>query len=134
MNKAVKKLWIEKLRSGEFTQSRCALKRLNPICGPINLAADLNPSYCCLGVLCEITKDIHHLDWKISNSFLSEESMSDCGDCGSTTGYLPGVFRDFDELFIPHSEQKKLVTLNDEAQYDFSQIANYIEANIETID
>lgn len=43
MDEAVKKKWVEALRSGQYQQARGAIKRTLP---------DGTAAYCCLGVLC----------------------------------------------------------------------------------
>lgn len=46
MNPDVKTRWVAALRSDRYAQGRGKLARLDPDGGP--------PSYCCLGVLCEV--------------------------------------------------------------------------------
>lgn len=40
MNKKIKRLWVKALKSGEYTQTRHALRK--------------DDSFCCLGVLCDL--------------------------------------------------------------------------------
>lgn len=53
MNLEVKKIWIEKLRSGEYEQIEGRLK-------VINFSKN---SYCCLGVLCDIHNQYKLGEW-----------------------------------------------------------------------
>ena len=46
MNKRIKRLWIKALRSRKFRQGNGQLRR-----------GRIAPTYCCLGVLCEIAKE-----------------------------------------------------------------------------
>ena len=47
MNKEVKRLWLEALRSGEYDQGTCVLRRRE----------GKEVKHCCLGVLCELAKE-----------------------------------------------------------------------------
>lgn len=62
MNKEIKKLWVEALRSDEYKQGTRALSRLE----------EGNYIYCCLGVLCEIAYK-HGI---ISKDFNEDEMVS----------------------------------------------------------
>lgn len=48
MNPEVKVKWLSALRSGEYTQGRAALRRMNKKTG--------REEFCCLGVLCDIAE------------------------------------------------------------------------------
>ncbi len=45
MNKRVKKKWVKALRSGKYKKTTGVLRKLDK---------NDNPSYCCLGVLCDL--------------------------------------------------------------------------------
>lgn len=52
MNPIVKTKWLQALRSGKFRQATAALSQ-RPLMGD----RDPTPSFCCLGVLCEIYRE-----------------------------------------------------------------------------
>lgn len=77
MNKRVKKLWIEALLSGKYTQGRNALRKRNK---------EGEDRFCCLGVLCDLHAKATDGKW----------SMSRDGNYGSyrrSSGYLPKAVR-----------------------------------------
>ena len=75
MNKLIKKLWLEALRSGEYKQGQDKLKRNDN-------------SFCCLGVLCDLhRKETQGKDWDNSNCYYGEDN------------YLPPSVQDWAELF-----------------------------------
>ena len=49
MNKAIKKLWVAALRSGEYKQGE----------GQLRLETETGTSFCCLGVLCNLHAQAH---------------------------------------------------------------------------
>ena len=49
MNKAIKKLWVAALRSGEYKQGE----------GQLRVATETGTSFCCLGVLCNLHAQAH---------------------------------------------------------------------------
>jgi len=57
LNPSVKKKWLDALRSGKYTQCRAVLKKTSD--------SDPSPSFCCLGVLCDIYINEHDgVEWK----------------------------------------------------------------------
>ena len=54
------KEWIEALRSGEYTQGKKALR-------------NIKNEFCCLGVLCDITKEKLNLEWELEVYELADE-------------------------------------------------------------
>jgi hypothetical protein len=53
VNAEVKQQWLDALRSGEYEQTKGALRRGNPL-DPEDLDDGYNAGYCCLGVLCDL--------------------------------------------------------------------------------
>jgi hypothetical protein len=100
MNPEIKAKWVEALRSGEYRQARRRL-RLDDSAGP---------SYCCLGVLCELAG----VAYIPAFSYLPDP-------VAESAGVIRGV-------------QMTLADLNDGSPIDrphtFAQIADYIEANL----
>ena len=105
MKKELKSRWVTALRSGEYKQGRRNLR--------------LNNEFCCLGVLCEIDervirgsydtysyKGVPNMSWVLSNEYL-------------------------DDLRLPHEQTSLLMGMNDNKGESFSEIANWIEANVE---
>jgi len=93
--------WVKELRSGKFKQGRGKLKR--------------DDSYCCLGVLCEISKQ----EYKNDHGFLSYEIQTWAG-MHTNTGYLKGL-------------DTSLIRLNDGMVFTFDKIADIIEENWEQL-
>ena len=99
--------WLKALRSGEYTQARNALSQTYP---------DGTSSYCCLGVLCDISGLGEWIDdgcndpdmvYKVKNRLYEGE-------------YIPS------ELGLDHSLCTTLARKNDTGA-DFEEIADYIE-------
>lgn len=64
MNRKVKKLWLEALRSGEYRQT---YGRLRTRCGN---------SFCCLGVLCDLHRKEHKdMAWKYTAYIDTETAL-----------------------------------------------------------
>jgi len=98
MHPEIKQMWVDALRSGDFKQGQGQLLE--------------NHYYCCLGVLCEITRQtIYPRDTELTSSMLKTCKIS-------------------------NKEQQKLICQNDGTglYYDnsqsFSQIADWIEENL----
>ena len=107
-------VWVAALRSGEFEQGA---KALHP-----------DDAYCCLGVMCEIAPDVawtsdYHPD-RVAANFVVMDS----------NGKPPeAVMREFG-LDSYAGEPDLLVEFNDGGDYDFEDIANWIEAHTVEID
>lgn len=123
MKEEIKDIWVKALRSGTFKQTTGKLK---------DREDEPNGAYCCLGVLCELS-GISEFD----------EQNKYCGEFAT----LPPLVREWAGLVsdiggmeqgIHHSfinidgeedqnEYSSLTELNDDAKYDFNQIADVIE-------
>lgn len=113
MDKRIKKLWVEALRSGEFEQGR------NQLC----IQGEKHDRFCCLGVLCELHARETDQYW---------EGVQYIG----TTTTLPNIVVKWAELNDDNPDIKKipLGSHNDGNELDnvrkpksFKQIANLIE-------
>lgn len=115
--KQLTKKWIEALRSGEFNQTKWSL---------IN-----KHRYCCLGVLCEISKEQFNLTTKNLGAF-SEFVLRGRGYAGT----LPPKMSEYIKLHRMPSPRKDvrdyegvLIDMNDQGS-SFPEIADYIEKEI----
>lgn len=102
MKADVKEAWIKALESGDYTQCKGQLRKMNG-----------EASYCCLGVLCDIQED---LSW---------------GE-GNTMDYLSGVLtRELLSRFgLDDIEQDHLTQMNDSRRATFPEIASWIKENL----
>ena len=131
MDETVKHKWLDALRSGDYEQSRYALRRAN---GP--------DRFCCLGVLCDLYQDTTGKgEW--------QESSIEDSDCyrfttpnGRSKSVLPEDVREWAGLdrsrggFLHPNDfpddkptRHSLSSLND-ADYSFGEIADLIEQNL----
>ena len=113
MNQEVKKIWVEALRSGKYQQGRGKLKRSD----------DLKPTYCCLGVLCEVAypNDAnYHADLTVP----TEETLKLAG-----LKYDGMDIKTFRKLWMMNDGHDDNVH-NDGKFYNFKEIANWIEENL----
>lgn len=99
MTPELKAKWVAALRSGEYKQGQARMKRIHE---------DDTASYCCLGVLCEITGQVSQ-----NNSFIVGPALHALG--------------------IENLDQHHLANLNDgstvasQPALSFAQIADFIE-------
>lgn len=110
MNAGYKARWLEALRSRKYIQARRHLR----------LSTDDNKKHCCcLGVLCDLVNpkewDASSLDWSNSYQFRGDKELPD-----KTVLKETGMTVD---------KAQKLADLNDFGDYDFKQIADFIEKN-----
>lgn len=108
--------WTAALRSGDYLQGKHTLKT----------EAD---KYCCLGVACDLAAREGVLD-AFDQAATPVKSVQDWlglhDDCGTTTdGHEYGPAHDDDGDV---SQAHALTELNDEADWDFNQIADLIDA------
>lgn len=95
LSPALKARWVKALRSGKFEQGDMLLK-------------DKDGNFCCLGVLCAISKKVRDqtFEWDNLQGYLSDE--------GGTS------------VILDESMQNTLSIMNDRG-CSFKQIASYIE-------
>lgn len=106
MKKKVYEQWVSALRSGDYNQTKGTLKGELP---------DGGVGYCCLGVLAEI------LGYEVEKQGIIEGSLSEYASEGPDE-----VYEDFRETF-EIIDVDTLIVLNDSKEYNFSEIADYIE-------
>ena len=109
MKKELKQRWVDALRSGDYPQTQCELTN--------------GAGFCCLGVLCDIVDDTK---WK-----KSEDGVISYDFGYSRCNEFPTYFWLEKVIHLPHSQAQELATLNDEKQYDFDDIAEWIEHMVE---
>lgn len=112
--------WIKDLRSGEFSQCRNELQ--------------LQDSYCCLGVACktyerlegseELQKDI--FGELVGLSLINQEAVLKYFNFKHVAGM-------FDRSNTTEAPSSFLVDLNDDYEWSFEQIADFVEQNWEHI-
>lgn len=121
MPAALKQHWLYALRSGAFKQGKNALRRME----------DGEYSYCCLGVLVEITEGF---DEEPTSGYLDDAFMSRHGITPSCSGdNIIGSDYRFCAL-MPDGRPVSLPAENDvEGDYacDFNAIADLIEVGVE---
>lgn len=107
-----KTLWLEGLRSGQYTQGRTALCNEH--------------GYCCLGVYAQ-TIHPDDIEWHTYGGGLKKKMViqdtTEDGRPFSRGGTVP-------EEWIPDDIQTKLIQMNDTDEMTFAEIADYIEASL----
>ncbi len=112
MNNRVKEMWVNALRSGEYIQTKRALRKSGN-------GYKLIYGHCCLGVLCDLHAQETGNKW-MGNIYLGSE------------GTLP------EDVIIwaglpqnsPEVNKGTLMRLNDSGDFDFNDIANMIEKEL----
>lgn len=110
------KKWVAALRSGQYTQGKEMLRK--------------GDTYCCLGVLCDLSKKGK---WKINNtnntSFSFESSnLKRLGRLSPAVMIWAGMKNEYGTLKFKKGVLN-LATLNDDRKRSFKQIAAFIERN-----
>ena len=119
MNQDVKSLWVDALRSGEFTQGKGALRTKDN-------------KYCCLGVLCELylrqTND--DVSWKYDDVFLGYGLYGEKAVLPNKVIKWSGIVN-YNGKIIDNNVETNLVSLNDKGcsfkGCSFNEIADLIE-------
>jgi hypothetical protein len=114
MNAEVKEKWLNALRSGEYKQGRYALKSINGF-------------FCCLGVLCDLYSKEFYAPWEYVGHSEMMQFMGDLGHLPSPVRAWAGI-TSRNPVLYPGGET--LVSLNDEKQLNFNEIANIIEEHL----
>jgi hypothetical protein len=100
MKKALKAKWVSALRSGLYKQTQGTLHRIS---------ARGNYSYCCLGVLCEISPKIKKLNG-VEDGVLIDKALDYAG--------------------FTEDQSNTLQSMNDDGGHGFKRIATWIEKNL----
>ena len=114
MDSELKKNWIEALRSGEYKQGTGRLRGYS-----LN---DNTEVFCCLGVLCEISNDfVRTSDGYMCGGFYLKTALTDVQS--EKFGLDRTVLQDGERIKLI----SKLINLNDDEEWNFEQIARYLE-------
>ena len=131
MNTEVKQKWIDALRSGKYEQGS---EKLRSVTG-----------YCCLGVLCDIYAQEHNTQWEFRGDEEINPQSQDYWYFDEHSEFLPETVMNWAELKTHNPTVRVDVEDNDDEDnwyykdelsdindsgYDFSQIANLIEAQL----
>ncbi len=130
INRELVKHWVEALRSGKYKQGRRALR-------------NKDNEFCCLGVLCDISKQDLGIDWELDDEeeiYSMEESKGVLPDKvweylgKGATNYKVEMSATNSKILSSLFEEgvllknyAYLVTLNDCYGISFDQIADFIE-------
>lgn len=118
MNEEVKQLWVSALRSGEYKQGTVRLKTVNP---------DGPTLHCCLGVLCELHDKQYGCEQSFDNiSGSLPEHVRIWADLDES---IPRISRPADSYYSA-GYTTSISFLNDVEGYNFSRLANLIEAQL----
>jgi hypothetical protein len=122
MKQAIMKKWVKALRSGAYKQGKGQL-------------FDEKGGYCCLGVLCDLAMMEGVTDFTPSNQTATNKY-------GGSYDFLPGEvkkwagmktedgsLRNIEIETLSGYTANSLTEINDEAKYDFDQLADVIEEN-----
>ncbi len=112
MNKEIKVKWLEALRSGKYKQ------------GKQRLRSKVTDRFCCLGVLCDISGIGEWVVNRVGNYEYSNPLVKD----DSAASILPAFV--IDSSGISQEHRCNLMTMNDEGNKTFHEIANYIEKEL----
>jgi hypothetical protein len=104
----IKQRWLEALRSGRYEQGGGRLR-------------DRGDHYCVLGVLCDLAVEDEQVTW---------EPAEDDFTCGSFVCFPPPRLRAWAWEHYSSEVENHLFNLNDGNFASFTQIADYIEANL----
>lgn len=131
LNPEIKATWVAALRSGEYPQVKETLRSYD--------GRDVK-GYCCLGVLCEVTKDFTKGSWvhddftmPIPEDKRAEYCCSDVDGCeacelSDSSGELD-LFA-LDTFGLSSTDASNLMSMNDDEGLGFEEIADYIEENL----
>lgn len=112
MDAEIKSKWVTALRSGEYIQGEGALKRR---------FADEPVVHCCIGVLAEVAG--LQLDERPGAADRTVRWSVD-GDDGQLSDAI------LEQLGLTDETQSELIDMNDNRDFDFNDIAHYIEENL----
>lgn len=120
MKEKIKTRWIEALRSGEYKQARTKLKKIK---------SGGKESFCCLGVLCDLYAQDNPKKIGWNKRIVDPDNKRNKIDAFSREvnyGGLPNFVRDWSGITWEHDS----LIMNDEYQYNFKQIADWIEESL----
>lgn len=121
--------WVAALRSGNYVQGQRSLRQRNLH------TVDAVPSFCCLGVLCDLAKDEPEVQgtWE-TKGFVCASGAKSNASLPSPVQKVAGMLSpegDFQE--IEGYETWPLIDLNDRQGKSFEEIAKIIEEHWEQL-
>ncbi len=128
MKPEIKEKWDEALRSGIYPQGKMRLYD--------------GTNYCCLGVLCKLYLEATDQNWDFVEGDINGISILDVFYIDDESEILPDVVREWAGIEVscpevvisnPETEQNMkvgLISLNDDLDYTFPQIADLIRAQL----
>jgi hypothetical protein len=144
MNPEVKAKWVAALRSGQYTQGTCFLKRDVIVMG----TTDQVTKFCCLGVLCDIAAQSGvNVTWKnfLQSGFdtwfassteiqhdIHSEQLPACVQAwaGLDSNDPVVTARTFGSQRAMNTRRTRLSELNDHERFTFYEIADLIEEQL----
>lgn len=125
--------WIAALRSGNYLQGRGSLMQLN------RSEPDAVPSFCCLGVLCDIAKAEPEVKGHWDSKFFRTACGHDELGYRQDSALIPpavqkatGMLTDWGQFRTAEGDEQ-LTNLNDKAGKSFEEIAQVIEKHWEQL-
>jgi hypothetical protein len=109
MKAKLRQAWVDALRSGKYPQTKGMLFRKE--------ASALYPAgYCCLGVLCDVTPGVTR-----DGMYFEFEGIRMSSTLSNHFNVAVG---------LSAGHESKAIGLNDTSNWNFNQIADWIEANV----
>ena len=134
-------LWADALDSGTYNQTTGVLMEMSHNAS--------TPTYCCLGVMCEIlpkagcTDDemLQRAQYNLSQGLAEPEAdINEFFGVASTyvdpsDDLMSSILDETLDTYKPYKylDRQLFITLNDEANWDFNQIANFIRTVVQKI-
>jgi hypothetical protein len=129
MDQAIKTRWLDALRSGKYKQGTMYLAR----------EWDNEPSFCCLGVLCDLAEQDgvvgHNMDGSVRRYWNKNEDPSNASVRAASFTTLPDAvmnwagLKNHNPVVNAADCQHTLAGLNDDG-VSFDEISGYIEAQL----
>lgn len=123
----IKEEWLRRLRSGEYHQTESILHSITG-------NGDVKDRYCCLGVLCEVVNDLYPGKVKVNDRHTAWGESRETGNLPPEIIEIVGLDGAARLNTIVEYEKngsiepaESLVELNDDAGFNFRQIADVIE-------
>lgn len=140
MIESIKAQWVAALRSGKYRQGKGTLRKVDDYA-----ITGTDFSYCCLGVLCEIAVEhgivTREVDSTGRTRYVGTQYVGEKA-AGGSTDFLPHPVRQWANIPSDNGGEVQistpsgllahvsLISLNDDRDYDFLDIANLIEEQL----
>lgn len=121
MDAELKKKWTDALRSGKYTQGKGWMKQQTKD----------QTSYCCLGVLCDVSLGFqdkpNNFSWNDGECYWRPKPLEGERFGSNSSTFTPDQLA---KLGLTPEEQKTLWEMNDDQGKTFAEIADWIEAKL----